>query len=455
MSGESTSESHEEFPVTQKSSQFSQSLKEWFDGGGRNERQVFAVLHPMAQGLHRIELSASLFEFGRFPERKESYNFYGLGNHDLRDSISGKHCYFERDTAENVTYLYDTSRFGTFINEKLVGKGSSRRLMNGDLISLCDAKFYAFLYVEAKETSDAFPYELTSRYLVSNLIIGEGAMGKVYVGKRRADTSVAVAIKAIPKKHISVVQEHHQNGSAADVIKREVEIMLSVKHPNCVRLEHMCESKTMAYIVMEYVEGGELFARIVAKENQGMGLGETVTKFYAWQLFTAVQYLHKNGIVHRDIKPENVLLLKNDVYTVAKLTDFGLSRTTAERSLETFCGTKCYMAPEQWKAEHYGRKVDIWAVGALIFTCMCGYPPFSTDYDDWSLKEQILKGRLVFYEIWDQISDTARLFVRQCLKINPEDRLSAQQALSSEWFKDPVVAEANRIVQRYADEMGC
>uniref|UniRef100_A0A915Q5S5 Protein kinase domain-containing protein n=1 Tax=Setaria digitata TaxID=48799 RepID=A0A915Q5S5_9BILA len=210
----------------------------------------------------------------------------------------------------------------------------------------------------------------------------------------------------------------------------------------------MCQSDTMAYIVMEYIEGGELFTRITAKENHGAGLGENLTKFYAWQLFGALEYLHTNGIVHRDIKPENILLLKKDAYTVAKLTDFGLSRIT-ERSLKTLCGTQIYMAPEIWKAVHYGCKVDVWALGVLIFASLCGYPPFSPDYKDWTLEQQILRGRLVFYKRWNNISVSAREFVRHCLKVDPEKRFSASQALSDKWFQDPIIDEANRVVQSY------
>uniref|UniRef100_A0A915Q403 FHA domain-containing protein n=1 Tax=Setaria digitata TaxID=48799 RepID=A0A915Q403_9BILA len=176
MDSEKPLESQNEFPLTQKSSQFSQSLQDWL--AGSDERQIYAILHPMAHGLHRIELSADSFEFGRFPTLKESYNFYGLDNDDLKYSISGKHCRIERNNTGGVTYLIDTSRFGTFVNEKLIGKGNSHQLLNGDLISLCDAKFHVFLYVETVTANDVFPVELTAEYLVSNLIIGKGVPRK-------------------------------------------------------------------------------------------------------------------------------------------------------------------------------------------------------------------------------------------------------------------------------------
>uniref|UniRef100_A0A0M3HGA7 Protein kinase domain-containing protein n=1 Tax=Ascaris lumbricoides TaxID=6252 RepID=A0A0M3HGA7_ASCLU len=148
----------------------------------------------------------------------------------------------------------------------------------------------------------------------------------------------------------------------------------------------------MAYMVMEYLEGGELFSRIIDEKNMGKGLGERMTKFYAWQMLSALKFLHEHNIVHRDIKPENVLLLKKDDCTLLKLSDFGLSKA-GENTLETFCGTQCYMAPELLAAEpRYKCEVDMWALGAVLFTCICGYPPFSNDYSDMPLREQILKG---------------------------------------------------------------
>ncbi|VDM94890.1 unnamed protein product [Thelazia callipaeda] len=449
-------QSQEDIPLTQKSSQFSQSLRsihirsivaqDWFSV--QKEREVYAVLYPMAQGLHHIELSTPLFGFGRNPKLSEAYNFTSLSDHHLRSSISGRHCHIERD-ALGITYLHDTSRFGTFINEKLVGKDSPCRLLNGDLISLCDPKFYAFIYVETKVSNDEFPAELSNEYLVSNLVIGKGAMSKVYIGKKRTNTSIAVAIKVIPKKH-EIVGSNEEKRSTSEAIKREVQIMLSVKHPNCVRLEQLYESDSMAYIVMEYIEGGELYKRIIANENKGNGLGEEVTKFYAWQIFSALDYLHKNGIVHRDIKPENVLLLTKDTFTVAKLTDFGLS-CMKDHSLTTFCGTQCYMAPEVWTNESYDSKVDIWSFGAVIFSSLSGYPPFSESYEDLKLKDQIVRGRLIYYKVWKHISTTAREFVRLCLKVDVKNRLSAEQALSHEWFNDPIAEKAKRVVQSYAD----
>ncbi|VDM97674.1 unnamed protein product, partial [Onchocerca ochengi] len=132
------------------------------------------------------------------------------------------------------------------------------------------------------------------------------------------------------------------------------------------------------------------------------------------------------------------------------VADFGLS-DRIEHSLRSFCGTKCYMAPEQWKSENYGCKVDIWALGALIFTCLYGYQPFSTNHGEKKLKEQILQGRLLFFhERWKRVSVTARNFIRQCLRVNPEKRFSAQEALSEKWFQDPIVKEARHIVKRYA-----
>ncbi|VDM46327.1 unnamed protein product [Toxocara canis] len=442
--------------LTQKDSQFSQLLNCRSVEEEELEKKKYAALHPMDRGLNQIALYTEFFGFGRRPDYTHFCDFHELASGEgmrLLSSVSSKHCYIRRDFLEGRTYLHDTSRFGTFVNEALIGKGNCCMLQSGDLISVGHPKFFVFMYVEGCTKGKDYPPSLTERYFVSNYLIGEGAMGKVFLGKRRADTSVSVAVKVIAKKGLSITSQNSSEsglGSSTELIRREVDIMLSIKHVNCVQLEYVCESAKMAYIVMEYIEGGELFSRIIDERNMGKGLGEQLTKFYAWQMLSAVKFLHKRNIVHRDIKPENVLLLKRDIYTVLKLSDFGLSKA-GEKTMETFCGTQCYMAPELWVDEpRYRCEVDIWALGAVLFTSISGYPPFANDYKDMPLREQIAKGRLVYYSVWKNISTRAQRLIRKMLRVDVLQRVVAAEAMRDVWFDDPIVEKAKEMVHSYA-----
>uniref|UniRef100_A0A915APS3 Protein kinase domain-containing protein n=2 Tax=Parascaris univalens TaxID=6257 RepID=A0A915APS3_PARUN len=440
---------------TQKMSQFSQLLNYRSIEEEELDRKKYATLHPMDRGLNQIVLYTEQFAFGRQPESEYYYDFHELASGEsarLLSAVSLKHCHLRRDFVNEKTYLHDTSTYGTFVNEKLIGKGNYCVLQSGDLISICHRKFFVYMYVEGCTKGEDYPPSLTEHYFISNYLIGEGAMGKVFLGKRRSDTSISVAVKVIAKKGLSISRDCPESGfgSSTELIRREAEIMLNIKHPNCVQLEYVCESPRMAYMVMEYLEGGELFSRIIDEKNLGKGLGERLTKFYAWQMLNALKFLHEHNIVHRDIKPENVLLLRKDDCTLLKLSDFGLSKADGN-TLETFCGTQCYMAPELLAAKpRYKCEVDMWALGAVLFTCICGYPPFSNDYSDMPLREQILKGRLVYYHVWKGISKRATRLIRKMLRVNISQRLVAAEAIRDPWFNDPIVEKAKEVVRSYA-----
>uniref|UniRef100_A0A0N5AUU2 Protein kinase domain-containing protein n=1 Tax=Syphacia muris TaxID=451379 RepID=A0A0N5AUU2_9BILA len=466
--------------LTQKDTQYSKALAQqlkffasYFQQRSiveeETKRRKYATLEPMDERLNPIGiflkqddngLYAEYFELGRKPKLRDYCDFHELTTTvKTYMSISERHCYIQRDFDDDVTYLVDESQFGTYVNSQLLGKGKRCKLNNMDIISLGDAENFVYMYLEcASVKSTEFPAELSKRYYVSNHVLGVGAMGTVYLGKRRLNHQLdKVAVKAIRKKKYSFLicddtlgTSTGDSAAVSAMIKREVDIMLKIHHPNCVNLEYMCESSEFAYLVMEYVEGGELFSRIVDEENHGKGLGEDLSKFYVYQLLKAVEYLHSCKVVHRDIKPENILLLKKDAYTVVKLSDFGLSKARLTK-LQTFCGTQCYMAPELFKQEpEYNCLVDVWALGAVLFVCLVGYPPFSPDYPDMPLKEQICKGRLIFLRVWKKISHDAQELVRSMLRVDTRERITVNGALKHAWFKDPIVDYANRIVKSYA-----
>ncbi|KAJ1346630.1 meiotic chromosome segregation [Parelaphostrongylus tenuis] len=364
----------------------------------------------------------------------------------MYEIISKKH--FRLDRIDGKTILRDLSFNGTFVDQKLVGKGNTHVLENGNVIGCSRKDLHVFLYEE--NCSSAYPTELTSKYIMTNTSLGKGGYGVVMMGKLRRNCEVQVAVKILDTARLS--ERFSREVSKAKDVEKEVSIMLKINHPNCTQFMDWIEFRNTAYIVMEMVGGGELFDRIVAEKWGGIGFGEDLCKFYGWQLLSAVEYLHQNHITHRDIKPENILCMTKDDYTVVKLTDFGLAKGSVASTMKSFCGTPAYMAPEMIDNDNlaYNPRVDMWSLGVVLFTGICGYPPFSEDYGDMDLNSQIKKGRLIFYTQWKFVTLETQYVIKSMLKVDPMLRLSAADALRKPWLcNSPAVSRAKGLVEKY------
>jgi calcium/calmodulin-dependent protein kinase I len=202
-----------------------------------------------------------------------------------------------------------------------------------------------------------------------------------------------------------------------------------VKHPNIVQLLDLCDNKTHLYLVMELVTGGELFDRIVAKGNYSEKDASILTK----QILEAVHYLHQMGIVHRDLKPENLLYYSEDEDSKIMISDFGLSKMDVDQ-MATACGTPGYVAPEVLLQKPYGKEVDMWSIGVIAYILLCGYPPFYHESDQ-ELFAQIMKGEYEFDSpYWDNISDSAKDFIRHLMEMDVKRRFTCEQALEHPWI---------------------
>lgn len=255
-------------------------------------------------------------------------------------------------------------------------------------------------------------------------LLGKGAFSEVYLAheKRNAiKSSPVVAIKCINKRGIKGKEESLEN---------EIDVLRRLKHPNIIGLQEVYEDKTHYYLVMELVTGGELFDRIVEKGSYTEMDASDLTK----QILQAVDFMHSEGVVHRDLKPENLLYYSPEESSKIMISDFGLSKTEDSGIMATACGTPGYVAPEVLAQQPYGKEVDIWSIGVIAYILLCGYPPFY-DENDAELFRQILKAEYEFDSpYWDEISLSAKDFIRQLMCKDPKKRLNCSQALKHPWI---------------------
>jgi len=252
--------------------------------------------------------------------------------------------------------------------------------------------------------------------------------------------SFAVVKRAVRKSDgkefaVKVIKKAKLNAEELAVVHDEVEIMHKVNHPNCVQLFEMFETSKKLYMVLEKLEGGELFDRIVKKGSYSEKEASEVVK----SVVSALQYLHDNGIVHRDLKPENLIYLSAADDSAIKITDFGLAKYRGAKGstaleMTTACGTPGYVAPEVLKNEPYGKAVDLWSLGVILYILLCGFPPFYHE-STAALYKQIKKGEFDFpAPYWSNISPAAKDLVRRLLTVNPDQRATAKQVLEHPWI---------------------
>ena len=247
-------------------------------------------------------------------------------------------------------------------------------------------------------------------------LLGSGNFAEVYkgtlkvanrtVGGETFPAGMVIALKVID---MSKVEDKND-------IEREIEIMTAVQHKNVIRLFEVFEESKFTTLVMELVQGGELFDRIVAKGSYT----EKDAANCIFQVCDALEFLHEKKIVHRDLKPENILYANAAPDETIKIADFGLARSLAAKGdmMKTACGTPGYVAPEILANKGYDKTaVDMWSVGVILYILLCGFPPF---YEEElpALFDSILKARYDFPSpFWDNISAGAKDLVRGLLNV--------------------------------------
>ncbi|OZJ01638.1 hypothetical protein BZG36_05413 [Bifiguratus adelaidae] len=265
-------------------------------------------------------------------------------------------------------------------------------------------------------------YEKIKNYAFGK-VVGTGTYGEVKEATRLSDGQV-VAVKIVRKKRLS---------GCEDLVDREMEALQGLHHPNVIHFLDWFESRDKYYLVFEMASGGELFARIVERGR----FSEKDAAHILGDILSGVAYLHEHHVIHRDLKPENLIYKDYEPDAKLLICDFGVAKLYHDDNeiFKTMCGSPGYKG--------HGKPVDMWSIGVITYTLLCGYNPFQSD-DEVAFLQLIKDGKYEFHDrYWKHISDDAKDFIRKLLQPDPSARLTAEQALAHRWITHKEVPEHN------------
>lgn len=255
-------------------------------------------------------------------------------------------------------------------------------------------------------------------------VIGRGTFGKVFQ-VRKKDTGRIYAMKVLKKDHVV-------KNNAVKHTMSENHVLKNINHPFIVNLKYAFQTTSHLYMVIDYLNGGELFYHLTHDDY----FPEPRAKLYAAEVVSALGYLHEHHILYRDLKPENLIL---DMHGHVCLVDFGLCKVGWQPNTQThtFCGSAEYLSPELLRGKGYGKEVDWWALGVLIYEMLSGLPPF-WDEDEEYMQKKIISAPLKLHKYF---SAEAKDFIRQLLNRDPEQRLGSgnngtERIKAHPWFSD-------------------
>lgn len=265
------------------------------------------------------------------------------------------------------------------------------------------------------------PLKVSEDDFLTLKVIGRGGFGRVLL-VRKKDSGRVYAMKVLKKAVIAARGEIEHT-------KTEKNVLARLDHPFLAKLHFSFQTAENLYIVMDFINGGELFHHLSREKR----FSEERAKFYAAQIVSGMSYLHANGIIYRDLKPENLLLSAQGNII---MTDFGLSKEGLEAKdarTATFCGTPEYLAPEIIRGDDYTKAIDWWSVGTLIYEMLTGLPPFYTE-DEENMYHKIMTADLVIPSFFSpEVAD----IIRQFLQRDPKTRLQDPDRIRVHpWFRD-------------------
>lgn len=364
--------------------------------------------------------------------------------------VSSTHAIIKKINRPTEMYVKDTSTNGTWLNKKKLLKNrwivlnelESKLLVanpkNDDGNKIC----FVLKWLRNDSSSDVSRHGWLDNYVLGRTL-GNGAFATVREATQKT-TGRKFAMKIVEKKRFALVQFSTKKNSSAprnnncSEIMREVNILRKCEHPNIVKCYDVFDTPTRLHIVLELVNGGELFEYLV---DSGP-IPEAFAQIIFRQLCSAVSYLHSNGISHRDLKPENILLVKapsdslSSADIVVKLSDFGMSRLVTDGSfMQTMAGTPHYLAPEILlnggaDGRGYGKEVDLWSLGVVLYVLLFSQMPFGDT--NMSVFDQI-RSCVFSFPSTESVSSDAINLVKRLIVKDPSKRLSARGALVHPW----------------------
>ncbi len=267
-------------------------------------------------------------------------------------------------------------------------------------------------------------------------VIGVGSTATCHRCIRKSD-GAEFACKVIDKRQVEV-----KFAGLLDQFYVEIRVLQLMDHPNIINLEDVFETPDRIYMVMELMQGGELFDYVVEKGT----LSEEEASILVRKLTSAVAHMHDQNVIHRDLKPENLLLTSRQSNTAqVKLIDFGLAKIISDSApISSFLGTRGYLAPEMLQRHSYDKAIDIWALGVIVFVLLCGCLPFDDDSSMINSDADARKKFTLRFPRWAMsLSKSAKDLLQCLLDVNPKTRFTAHQALQHPWVTGEGVASNN------------
>jgi calcium-dependent protein kinase len=282
--------------------------------------------------------------------------------------------------------------------------------------------------IASKRNSDLPTTDFTSQSNIRDSyklgkVLGHGHFGTVRVAKHKT-TGKKFAVKTIERKKVL---------KDLLVLKREVEILQTLDHPNLIVTFATYEDPKYLHIVTELCTGGELLEKLIEKKRYK----EKGAALIMRQIVLAVNHLHEHGICHRDLKPENFLFASSDKKADLKLIDFGLANKFGNKfgdEMSSVVGTPYYVAPEVLSGG-YGPQCDIWSVGIIMFMLLSGKPPFEAQTPNGIFKKILSDTPRFTNSYWAEVSREAKYLITAMLQKNPSLRPTAKDVLDSQWFR--------------------
>ncbi|GFS09821.1 serine/threonine-protein kinase Chk2 [Elysia marginata] len=387
--------------------------------------EAWGRLFPLGISFIAQDLTSDQYTFGRGESCDVPFSSQAAKTHQCFQAYSKVHFKLIRKETKTGVHIFleDTSSNGTFINGEKVGKGKKQVLNNNDEIALAMKSNKAYLFMDLTTNGDSgLPSELTEKYTLTRTL-GKGACGEVKLAFAKGSCD-KFACKLISKKKFSVGGNSLVNLSSQ--VMGEVKILKALKHPCIIGIEDVIDTPDMLYIVLEL------------------------------QVYICVSYC----FICLFPQPENILLATDELETLIKVTDFGLSKfVDAGSMMKTFCGTPSYLAPEillTAGSGAYTKAIDCWSLGVILFIMLSGYPPFSDERKDMDLPKQIMGGHYSFpNQYWEDVSETAIDLMKKMMVVDPKKRLTFDEVLAHPWLQDETMKQkANALMYPEVESMG-